>query len=85
MLSRWKAFKNLVFKTFTYFCFMITPKKYKIVERNESIRQSFYQLYEVERIRRDDVITILGENFYLTERRIYEILRIDPNEKSNTL
>ena len=64
---------------------MITPKKHTTVERNESIRQSFYQLYEVERIRRDDVITILGENFYLTERRIYEILRIDPNEKSNTL
>ncbi len=85
MLNRWKAFKNLVFKIFTYFCFMITPKKHTTVERNESIRQSFYQLYEVERIRRDDVIMILAKNFYLTERRICEILRIDPNEKSNTL
>lgn len=43
--------------------------------RNQLIKFRFYDLHEKERLRVDDVIKRLAEEFYLSEIRIVEIIR----------
>lgn len=48
-----------------------TRAKYKAVQARYKV------LYKQQRIRHDDVIQMLQEEFYLSEQRIYKILRIE--------
>jgi len=42
-----------------------------------AIQNRFKELYDGHRIRVDDVYEKLGEEFFLSEIRLYEILRLD--------
>jgi len=48
-----------------------TRAKYKAVQARYQV------LYKKQRIRHDDVIQMLQEEFFLSEQRIYKILRIE--------
>ena len=50
------------------------PVRKKTQKRNDKIRLRFKVLYEVERKRLDDVYFELSEEFFLSERRIVQIL-----------
>lgn len=46
-----------------------------ISERNQAIRNRFAKLYEVERLRLDDVFASLRKEFFLSQTTIERILR----------
>lgn len=54
---------------------MNKTKKDKTEHRNQLIKFRFYDLHEKERLRVDDVVKRLSEEFFLSEIRIVEIIR----------
>lgn len=49
--------------------------KRKTEDRNQQIKFRFYDLYEKERLRLDDTIKKVSEEFFLSEVKIVEIIR----------
>ena len=45
-----------------------------VQKRNEAIKKHFEELYNIQRMRHDDVIKSLSEQFYLSEKTIFSIL-----------
>jgi hypothetical protein len=51
------------------------------LKKFRAIQARFKHLYDVERRRIDDVQEILAREFFLSEIRIYEVLRLDLPEQ----
>ena len=52
------------------------PRHNHLIEkRNQDIVERFKHWYDIKRLRYEDVIVRLSEDFYISERRIKDVLR----------